>query len=419
MKTLFRRLTVIFTLLCLVATFTVPGFAEDGGTGSSLPEPGNNYENVEPNGPVPELPNVPADPAEPADPADPADPVEPTDPADPADPVVEPGFHYGDDGSVTYYDENGIMVKGWKVIDGKKYYFSTKNGVMAKGLRTLGGKKYYFNKSTGVMYRGWKTIDGKKYYFSKKNGAALKGLYKVGDYKYFFNRTSGRMMTGLVKDAARGRVYNIDSKGRVQRILYCNKKAVALTYDDGPADGTKSIVKVLQDNGAVATFFVVGNRAGTYSDSIKAASRAGNQIGCHTYSHPWLSNLSSSEIKSQMNKCSNAIKRRTGTAPAICRTPGGENSSTIRSSVGMPIILWSIDTRDWATRDANATYNSVISNVSDGDIVLMHDLHDSTAVASKRIIPKLKKMGYQMVTVEELALLKGVKLKAGKVYCSF
>ncbi|MDD7718435.1 MAG: polysaccharide deacetylase family protein [Eubacteriaceae bacterium] len=358
MKKRFRRLVVFITLMSMIMAFTVPVTAQDD-VQSLTPE--NIYENVDPNGPL--------------DTDVPGDPDLPIVPVQPDEPVIEPGFHCDAEGNVTYYDENGVMA------------------------------------------RGWRTIGGYKYFFSKQSGAMLKGIYRIGDYKYFFSRVSGRMLTGLVK--SRGNVYNIDSRGRIQRTIYGSKKAVALTYDDGPASGTKSIVKVLKDNNSVATFFVVGNRADIYSDSIKAASNAGCQIGCHTYSHPWLSTLSPSGISSQIKRGCSAVKRITGTSPTVCRTPGGETGSTIRNNVGMPIILWSVDTRDWATQDADSTYSAVINHVSDGDIVLMHDLHSSTATASKRIIPKLRKMGYQLVTVEELALLKGVNLKAGKVYYKF
>lgn len=392
MKLMGRRVLTVLTAVCLVAAFTVPTFAED------MPSAGTGPDVVE----TPDKPDIPEIPGT---------------PDQPDKPDITPGFHHNANGSVTYYEKDGTMVKGWKLINGKKYYFSQKNGHMVKGWKTLKGKWYYFNKETGAMFKGFHKIGKFKYYFNLKTGAMFKGLHKIGNEKYYFEKKNGHMLTGLVK--RNGNVYNINKKGQIQRIIYGKRKAIALTYDDGPADGTMSIVNTLKANDSVATFFVVGNRAGIYPESIKAAAKAGCQIASHTYSHPWLSTLSPPEIESQIRSSVTAIKKRSGKAPTVCRTPGGENTATIRNSVGMPIILWSIDTRDWATRDAGATYKSVINNASDGDIVLMHDLHYSTAVASKRIIPKLRKMGFQLCTVEELALLKGVKLKAGHVYSSF
>ena len=91
----------------------------------------------------------------------------------------------------------------------------------------------------------------------------------------------------------------------------------------------------------------------------------------------------------------------------------------MKNSVGMPIILWSIDTRDWETQNSSKTYSSVVNGAYDGAIALMHDLYKPTADASKRIIPQLVSQGYQLVTIEELRLLKGYKLKPGRVYTSF
>ena len=85
----------------------------------------------------------------------------------------------------------------------------------------------------------------------------------------------------------------------------------------------------------------------------------------------------------------------------------------------MPVILWNVDTQDWKTRNAESVYREVMRHAKDGNIVLMHDLYASTAEASKRFIPKLVEQGFQLVTVEEMALLKGTKLKAGQVYFSF
>ena len=82
----------------------------------------------------------------------------------------------------------------------------------------------------------------------------------------------------------------------------------------------------------------------------------------------------------------------------------------------MPLILWSVDTRDWETRSASKTIRAATENIKDGDIILMHDIHNSTIEASMTIIPKLKKKGYEMVTVSEMAEIKGKKLKNGSRY---
>lgn len=198
-----------------------------------------------------------------------------------------------------------------------------------------------------------------------------------------------------------------------------DKKMVALTFDDGPGPYTQAIVNCLRKNNARATFFVLGERIDTYSDELESAFKNGNEIANHSYSHPTLTKLSKSKIKSEISKTDKKIKNITGVSTSLLRTPGGSVNSTVKSAAGKPIILWSIDTLDWKTRNKTKTINSVMNNVKDGDIILLHDIHKPTKEAALEIIPKLKKKGYQLVTVSELAQYRGYKLKNGTVYNSF
>lgn len=305
---------------------------------------------------------------------------------------VKTGF-VTEGGKTFYYDENGEKVKGLTVIEGKTYYFGKTTGVMMTGLRTISGNTYYF-KADGSAAKGWKTVDGNKYYFKK--GIALKnGLYKVN-----------------------GNACTFSKKGVLTRTVYKNKKAVCLTYDDGPSANTKTVLNTLKKYNGLATFFVVGNRIDSYSSTFKSEVASGCQIGNHSWSHAYFNSTSSATVKSQMSKCTKKINSY-GAKVTVCRTPGGFTSSSINSSVGLPIILWSVDTLDWKTQSSSSTYNAVMNNVHDGDIILMHDLYSATAKASQRIIPALSNQGYQLVTVDEMAMIKGVTLKPGKVYTSF
>lgn len=195
-----------------------------------------------------------------------------------------------------------------------------------------------------------------------------------------------------------------------------NKKMVALTFDDGPGKYTKSILKCLDKNDAHATFFVLGNSVNNYKSSIKKADLIGCEIGSHSFDHSNLSILSSKGIKSQMNRTDKKLKKIIDHGASLMRPPYGAINSSVKKSVKKPVITWNIDTRDWETRSALSTYKSVIKNARDGDIILMHDIHGSTKTAALKIIPELKKRGYQLVTVSELAEYKGVKLKNGEVY---
>ena len=298
----------------------------------------------------------------------------------------------GETGQIAAVQETeAVHEDGFAAENGHKVYYS--GGKKVTGFRTIKGSRYYFSPKTGYMYTGFHKIDGSKYYFGSKTGKMYTGIHKIGK-----------------------NVYTFAKNGKLIRTVLGSKKAICLTWDDGPSDYTKIIMKALRDNGARGTFFVVGNRVNAYKKTLKKNYIQGNQIGNHSWSHPDLSRMTKANIKKQVRDTNKKIKAVTGRTPKVMRTPYGVATKKVKSNVGMPIILWSIDTLDWKTRNAESTYKAVINNARDGDVVLMHDLYKETAEASKKIIPALKKKGFQMVTVEEMALLKGIKLKDGAVY---
>jgi len=195
------------------------------------------------------------------------------------------------------------------------------------------------------------------------------------------------------------------------------KKMVALTYDDGPyTPVTNQILDVLEENNARATFFVVGSRVSTYKECIKREAKLDCEIGNHTYNHTILTSVSASTIKSEISKTNDAVKKITGQAPKIVRTPGGAVNSTVRSNVKYPMFNWSVDTLDWKHRNSSSVVSSIKNNVRDGSIVLMHDLYGSTGDATEVIVPWLIKNGYQLVTVSELMAVKGIDIEKGELY---
>lgn len=198
-----------------------------------------------------------------------------------------------------------------------------------------------------------------------------------------------------------------------------NKKMVALTYDDGPGKYTKEIVKCLKEHQAKATFYVVGRNVDSYKDAMKAADKIGCEIGNHTYNHPNLTRLSDKEIQNEIESTDKKIKKVIGTKAVTMRPPGGGHNEKVQKNVDKPIIMWSIDTRDWEHRNSSRTVKIVMDHVRDGDIVLMHDIHESTKTASMTLIPRLRQEGYQLVTVSELAQYRGYTMKKGKAYHNF
>lgn len=315
--------------------------------------------------------------------ADEPDTVEPQ-------PVLQ-GLIRDENGHLFYY-KDGVKIKNaWKAVSGSKYYFG-KSGKAYVGKRKVGKATYYFAVN-GKRKTGWRTINGKKYYFTPKNGKMVTGKKTISHYLCYFNE-----------------------KGVLLRKIDKNKKMVALTYDDGPSIYTPRILKTLKENNSVATFFVVGNRVPMYSDTVKKAYDMGCEIGNHTYEHKSLPNLSETEVKRQISKTNKEVKKAIGEKPVIMRPTGGATNTNIKKWVGMPSIIWSVDTLDWKTRNADSTRRAVLNRVKDGDIVLMHDLYSATATASETIIPELVRRGYQLVTVSELAECRGGMKETGAYY---
>lgn len=199
-----------------------------------------------------------------------------------------------------------------------------------------------------------------------------------------------------------------------------NKPMIALTFDDGPSSSaTTRILNVLEKHNARATFFVVGSRVDSYKSQIKRAYDLKCEIGNHTYNHKTLTNLSADGVKSELSATDKKVKAITGVSPVIMRPPGGSyKTDTVRNNAPYPIIMWSVDTRDWESRNATSVVNHIKSHAYDGAIILMHDLYDSTATATETIVPWLISQGYQLVTVSEMMEAKGIQMQNGVAYSS-
>ena len=199
------------------------------------------------------------------------------------------------------------------------------------------------------------------------------------------------------------------------RYIDPSKPMVALTFDDGPdvqVDGV--LMDELEKVNGRATFFVVGQRVEKFPEDIKNTVERGHEIGNHSYDHDiHLSSKGQDYIRNEFDKTDDAVEKAAGVRPALVRLPGGNISNEVKAVVKKPLIFWSIDTEDWRSRDAVKTQNSILSQVKDGDIVLMHALYLSTAQACKTVIPELHARGYQLVTVSELIHFRGQNVQGG------
>lgn len=199
------------------------------------------------------------------------------------------------------------------------------------------------------------------------------------------------------------------------RYIDPSKPMVALTFDDGPdvqVDGV--LMDELEKVNGRATFFVVGQRVEKFPEDIKNTVERGHEIGNHSYDHDiHLSSKGQDYIRNEFDKTDDAIEKAAGVRPALVRLPGGNISNDVKAVVKKPLIFWSIDTEDWRSRDAEKTQNTILSQIKDGDIVLMHALYLSTAQACKTVIPELHARGYQLVTVSELIHFRGQNVQGG------
>ena len=299
-------------------------------------------------------------------------------------------------GDFYYFDDAGNMCIGWQNIGGVNYYFAD-NGKRQTGWLAQPEGKFYLIED-GSMYTGWLTLDEGRYYFGN-DGKMYTGAVKVGTRDCVFDEN------GLLISES----FSIDT----------NMPMIALTFDDGPGPRTRELIDVLASYGAHATFFMQGKAVPGYAATVQAMVEANCELGNHTFNHPSLNKLSPGDIQWQIGETNNLLTQAVGMPATVMRPPYGAVNDTVRTNVGLPMIMWSIDTRDWQTRNAQASIDHVMSRVKDGDIILMHDIHTESVDAAIMLIPMLIDAGYQLVTVSELAEARGVYMENGARYAEF
>ncbi|MGF7060866.1 polysaccharide deacetylase family protein [Brassicibacter mesophilus] len=190
-----------------------------------------------------------------------------------------------------------------------------------------------------------------------------------------------------------------------------NKKVIALTFDDGPHPRiTPQILSILKENDIKATFFVLGKHTESYPETLKMVADEGHEIGNHTYSHVDVSKISKDRVEHEIEGTQKIINEVTGRQSELIRPPFGfynENLLNIASKNNLTIVLWSPhqDSNDWSNPGVRNIIKSILSNIENGDIILLHDYVEGkshTVEALKTVIPELKNRGYEFVTVSEL-----------------
>lgn len=186
------------------------------------------------------------------------------------------------------------------------------------------------------------------------------------------------------------------------KLIDPNKPMVALTFDDGPNKYTDLLLDALLEYRASATSFVLGNRVERFPKTLQRMVLEGNEIGNHTMDHKQLTKLTEAEILREVEETQNAIESIVHIKPKLVRPPYGERNTMVRNIIDYDLILWDLDTRDWASKDPKKIVEITLNNVRDGDIILMHDIYSTSVQAAIELIPLLQEKGYQLVTVTEL-----------------
>lgn len=182
-----------------------------------------------------------------------------------------------------------------------------------------------------------------------------------------------------------------------------NAKRIALTFDDGPHPKvTEGILDILDKYQAKATFFMLGSRVQYYPDIAKDVLARGHEVGNHTWNHSVLTKLSTEQVSKEYTSTVGAITQAIGQGPTVFRPPYGATNDSVNGQIPVPVVLWSIDTMDWKHRNAQQLLPYVQNNLHNNAIVLMHDIHQSTADGLDSVLAYLQSQGYEFVTVSEI-----------------
>lgn len=182
------------------------------------------------------------------------------------------------------------------------------------------------------------------------------------------------------------------------------KPMVALTFDDGPnPKNTSAILDTLEEYGVVATFFDLGSLVERYPAVTQREIALGCEVGSHSYNHKDFKKLSNAEISNDVKAVSRAFQNAIGQEPTLFRPPYGNTNQRVNGQIPLPIVLWSVDTLDWKSRNAASVMAAVkkAGNL-DGKVILMHGIYESSAEATAQLVPYLLEEGYQLVTVSQL-----------------
>ena len=262
----------------------------------------------------------------------------------------------------------------------------TKASQLTAGWHEDENGKWYQNADGTYYAGGLQKIDGSTYYFGD-NGYAQTGWVSVGFDDYYFNDDG---------------TYDPSQ----------HKTRIAFTFDDGPGEYTDELLDCLEQNNAHATFFMLGQNVGSWESEVQRMVDIGCEVGSHSWGHLNLYDLDMDAVAKEFSDTDAALEKACGQKASVARAPYGNWNDDIISTVNKPFFTWSLDSLDWSYLDVNKDYDAVMNgDLTDGSIILMHDIHEPSVQAAIKMIPELVAKGYKLMTVSELAAAKGVTLQ--------
>ena len=265
-----------------------------------------------------------------------------------------------------------------------------------------------------TMTAGWHEDTNGKWYQNADGTYFANGFQDIDGVTYSFDE-NGYIQTGWVTKGVKDYYFNDDGSYDPSQV----RPMLALTFDDGPGQYTDELLDCLEENNAHATFFMLGQNVGSWESTVQRMADIGCEIGSHSWDHPNLYDLSMDSVAKQFSDTDAALEKACGQKASVARAPYGNWSDDIISTVGKPFFTWSLDSLDWSYLDVNKDYDAVMNgDLTDGSIILMHDIHEPSVQAAIKMIPELVQKGYKLMTVSELAAAKGVTLQ-GANYSDF
>ncbi len=185
-------------------------------------------------------------------------------------------------------------------------------------------------------------------------------------------------------------------------------KVISVTFDASwGGDKTLAILDLLDEYNVKATFFLVGIWVDKYPELVKEIAARGHEIGNHSDSHAYFTQISESKIRSELDSCSDKIEALTGVRPTLFRPPYGDYNSKVVTVVrdeGYECVQWSVDSLDWKNRGVEDLIKRATTNVQSGDIILFHNDSEYIVEALPAILQFYQAQGFEMIPARDILL---------------